>query len=321
MIKVSIIIPVYNVEIYIEKCINSLINQTLKEIEFIFVNDGTKDNSVSIIKKYQKEDKRIKLIEKENGGQASARNLGLKYAKGEYIAFVDSDDYVKENMYELMYNKAKKNDLDIVMCNNFLVYKDKIEEFESNITTKKEEKIAPEKYIILSPSPCNKIIKKEYLDKCKFLFPEGIIYEDLASIPLLGLNQPKIVYLNEPLYYYVQSDTSTMRNKEYKQKYEDIFKAIKYLYNNMIDKNYNQELEYLLTYHYLYLGSLNFYKYKKYKNIDKIANDMKIYAPNWYKNKLVLSKFDKKKIIYMKLFYYKKYFLINLYRRITNKNE
>ena len=195
MIKVSVIIPVYNVEIYIEKCINSLINQTLKEIEFIFVNDGSPDNSVSIIKKYQKKDKRIKLLEKENGGQASARNLGMKHAKGEYIAFVDSDDYVKENMYELMYNRAKKDNLDIVMCENYLVYNDRIEEKKNSITENDEQIITPEKYITLSPSPCNKIIKKEYIEKCKFTFPEGIIYEDLASIPLLGLNNPKIVYI------------------------------------------------------------------------------------------------------------------------------
>lgn len=318
MIKVSVIIPVYNVEKYIEKCIKSLINQTIKELEFIFVNDGTPDNSVQIIKKYQKKDNRIKLLEKVNGGQATARNLGLKHAKGEYIAFVDSDDYVKEDMYELMYNRAKKDNLDIVLCNDFLVYKDRTEEHK---ITQEELIITPEKYITLSPSPCNKIIKKEYIEKCKFTFPEGIIYEDLASIPLLGLNNPKAVYINKPLYYYVQSDISTMRNKEYKEKYEDIFKAIKYLYDNMIDKNYNQELEYLLAYHYLYLGSLNFYKYKKYKNIDRIANDMKKYAPNWHKNKLVISHFDKKQIIYMKLFYQKKYFLINIYRRITNKNE
>ena len=107
MIKLSIIIPVYNVEQYLEKCINSLINQTLKELEFIFVNDGTPDNSVDIIKKYQKIDKRIKLLEKTNGGQASARNLGLKHAKGEYIAFLDSDDYVSENMYQTLYNREK----------------------------------------------------------------------------------------------------------------------------------------------------------------------------------------------------------------------
>ena len=321
MIKLSIIIPVYNVEQYLEKCINSLINQTLKELEFIFVNDGTPDNSVNIIKKYQKKDKRIKLLEKDNGGQASARNLGLKHAKGEYIAFLDSDDYVSENMYEVLYNRAKKDNLDIVLCNYFLVYKDRIEKNINNITLEKEKKITPEEYITSSPSPWNKIIKKEYLEKQNFIFPEGIIYEDFASIPLLGLNNPEIVYLNTCLHYYVQSEISTMRNKEYKKKYEDIFKAVKYLYNNMIDKGYNQELEYLLTYHYLYLGSLNFYKYKKYNHIDKIANDMKQYFPNWHKNKLVISKFDKKKILYMKLFYHKKYFLINLYRRLTNRND
>jgi len=321
MIKISVIIPVYNVEIYIEKCINSLINQTLKEIEFIFVNDGTPDNSVDIIKEYQKKDKRIKLLEKTNGGQASARNLGLKSAKGEYIAFLDSDDYVKNDTYEKMYKRAKKEDLDIVICNYFLTYTDHIEEVKNNITDKEEKIILPSEYIMLTPSPWNKIIKKEYLINSNFSFPEGIIYEDFASIPLLGLNNPKVVYINEPLIYYVQSDTSTMRNKEYKSKYEDIFKATEYLYNNMIDKNYNEELEYLLTYHFLYLASLNFYKYKKYKNINLIADKMKKYFPNWNKNKIVKNKFDKNKILYMKLFYYKKYFLINIYRRLTKKDE
>lgn len=321
MIKLSIILPVYNVAKYLDKCINSLLNQTIKELEFIFVNDGTPDNSVEIIKKYQKQDKRIKLIEKENGGQASARNLGLKHAKGEYIAFLDSDDYVSEDMYEILYNRAKKDDLDIVICNYYLTYPDRIEEFKNNITNKKEKNINIKEYITLSPCPWNRIFKRSFLENQEFNFPEGIIYEDYASIPLLGRGNPKVVYINKCLHYYVQSDSSTLRNKEYKSKYEDIFKANEYLYKNMIDKGYNEELEYMLTYHYLYLGSLNFYKYKKYKNIDRIANDMKKYFPNWHKNKLVLLKFDKKKIFYMKLFYHKKYFLINLYRRIFNKNE
>lgn len=322
MIKLSIIIPVYNVEKYIEKCITSLINQTIKEIEFIFVNDGTPDNSINIIKKYQKNDKRIKLINKENGGQASARNLGLKYAKGEYIAFLDSDDYVKEEMYEKMYNKAKQNDLDIVICNYFLTYKDKIEEMKNDITNKKEKTILPKEYILLTPSPWNKIIKKSYLEKINFTFPEGIIYEDYASIPTLVLNNPKVLYINECLHYYVQSESSTMRNQEYKKKYEDIFIATKYLYENMINKGYNEELEYIITYHFLYLGSLNFLKYKKYQNINKISNDMKKYFPKWYKNKLVISNFNKSKILYMKLFYYKQHSLIRLYRRINiNENK
>lgn len=321
MIKVSIIVPVYNVEKYIHKCLDSLVNQTLKELEFIFVNDGSPDSSSKIIKEYAKKDKRIKLLNKENGGQASARNLGLEHAKGEYIAFLDSDDYVKENMYETLYNRAKKDNLDIVICNNYLVYKDSIVENDPGITNKKEKIISPREYVTLSPSPWNKIIRHEYLIKEKFKFPEGIIYEDLASIPLLGLSNPKIVYLNTCLHYYVQSDSSTMRNKEYKSKYEDIFTATEYLYTNMIDKGYNKELEYMLTYHLLYLGSLNFYQYKKYNQIDKISIAMKKYFPKWYQNEIVKSKFTKKQLFYMQLFYHKKYFLINIYRRITNKNE
>lgn len=321
MIKLSIIIPVYNVEKYLDKCINSLIYQTMKELEFIFVNDGTPDNSVDIIKKYQNIDKRIKLLEKANGGQASARNLGLKHAKGEYVAFLDSDDYVALNMYEKLYNRAKKDNLDICICDYFYAYDDRIEKNNNTITKAKEKKITREEYITLTPCPWNKIIKKEFLSKQNFRFPEGIIYEDLASIPLLGLNNPKVVYINEYLHYYLQSDSSTMRNKEYKSKYEDIFKAVKYLYDNMIDKGNNEELEYLLTYHFLYLGSLNFYKYKKYKHIDRIASEMKHYFPNWKKNKLVKLNFNTKELVYLKLFYYKKYFLINIYRRLFNKNE
>lgn len=321
MIKVSIIVPVYNVEKYIHKCLDSLVNQTLKELEFIFVNDGSPDNSPKIIKEYQKKDKRIKLLNKENGGQASARNLGLEHAKGEYIAFLDSDDYVKENMYETLYNRAKKDNLDIVICNNYLVYKDSLVENNPGITNKKEKIISPREYITLSPSPWNKIIRHEYLNQEKFKFPEGIIYEDLASIPLLGLSNPKVVYLNTCLHYYVQSDSSTMRNKEYKSKYEDIFTAIEYLYTNMIDKGYNKELEYMLTYHLLYLGSLNFYQYKKYNQIDKISIAMKKYFPKWYQNEIVKFKFTKKQIFYMQLFYHKKYFLINIYRRIINRDE
>lgn len=319
--KLSIIIPVYNSEIYLEKCIQSLINQTMKELEFIFVNDGSTDKSVDILKKYQKKDKRIKILDKENGGQGSARNLGLSIATGEYIAFLDSDDYIKENMYETLYKRAKKDDLDIVICNYYLTYPDKIVEAKNNITNQSEKKITRNEYITLSPSPWNKIIKREYLENQNFKFPEGIIYEDFASIPILALGNPKIIYINKCLYYYVQSNSSTTRNKEYKSKYENIFDAVKYLYNNMIDKGNDQELEYLLTYHFLYLASLNFFTYKKYKHIDRIANEMKNYFPNWQKNELVLKKFNKKEIIFMKLFYYKKYFLINIYRKVFTKNE
>ena len=321
MIKVSIIVPVYNTEKYLTKCIKSLINQTLKEIELIFVNDGSTDNSKNIINEFKIKDKRIKLINQENSGQGKARNVGLANAKGEYIAFVDSDDYVLKDTYEILYKRAKKDNLDMVLFDYYFSYEDKLVKKPSIIMDGKEKIINDGEYITLTPSPCNKLIKKTFLDKSKFKFAEGFMYEDLAAIPLLGLYNPKIVYINKYLYYYVQSTSSETRNDTYKEKYEDIFKAIKYLYDNMIDKGKNLELEYLVTYHFLYSANLNFYKYKKYRNIDKVASDMHLYFPKWYNNSLVLKHFNKKEIVYMKLFYYKKYQIINIYRRLLHKNE
>ena len=118
MPKVSVIVPFYNVEGYIEKCLETLVNQTLKEIEIILVNDGSTDRSIEIVKKFIKEyPEKIVYLEKENGGLSDARNFGLKHAKGEYIAFVDSDDYIEIDMYENMYNLAEKENSDMVECN------------------------------------------------------------------------------------------------------------------------------------------------------------------------------------------------------------
>ena len=140
MTKVSIIVPVYNVEQYLEKCLNSLVNQTIKDFEIIIVNDGTKDSSQKIIDKYAKNYSFIKSYIKENGGLSSARNYGIKKATGEYLAFVDSDDYVTEDMYEKMYQKAKEKDFDMVVCDLNYIYPDKKIKATSNIkedTTKK----------------------------------------------------------------------------------------------------------------------------------------------------------------------------------------
>lgn len=318
MIKVSIIVPVYNTSKYLDKCLDSLTKQTLKDIEIIVVNDGSTDNSKDIIESWAKKDKRIKSYNKENGGQASARNLGLDVAMGEYIAFVDSDDYVDYNMYKILYNSTD-NKTDIVLCNYYLDYGTHIVENDKIFT--KEGNIPSKEYIMSTPSPVNKIIKRSFIEKNNFKFPEGFIYEDLASMPILGIYNPTIKYINKYLYYYVQTPISTMRNDVYKEKYEDLFTAIDYLYNNIYGKNYDLELEYVLTYHFLYSGCLNFYKYKKYDKINMISNQMKNYFPKWNKNKYVNSSFSKTQIIYMQLFYYKKYKLIDLYRRLFRHNE
>ena len=121
-IKVSIIVPVYNVEAYLERCLDSLVNQTLQDIEIIVVNDGTKDNSQAIIDEYVKNyPGKVYGYIKENGGLSDARNYGIPYAKGEYVAFVDSDDYVDVTMYEKLYNKAVEQGSEMVVCGYFKV--------------------------------------------------------------------------------------------------------------------------------------------------------------------------------------------------------
>ena len=124
MPKLSVIVPVYNVEKYLSRCLTSLINQTLDNIEIIIVNDGSTDKSDEIIREYKKANNNIIYVTKENGGLSSARNFGLIYATGEYIAFLDSDDYVDRNIYKKMYEKAKETNSDYVECDFIWQYED-----------------------------------------------------------------------------------------------------------------------------------------------------------------------------------------------------
>jgi len=125
MVKVSVIVPIYQVESYLVKCLDSLVHQTLKEIEIILIDDGSMDLSSEIAQSYQKKDRRISYFRQENQGLSGARNTGLKKAKGEYVAFIDSDDYVEMDMLELMYQKAKEGNLDLVECDFYWEYVDK----------------------------------------------------------------------------------------------------------------------------------------------------------------------------------------------------
>ncbi|WP_338449835.1 glycosyltransferase [Niallia oryzisoli] len=159
-IKVSVIIPVYNAEKYITECIESLINQTLEECEFIFVNDGSKDRSSYIINEFKEKDRRIILINQENQGVSMARNNGLNAARGEYVGFVDADDYIKQDMYERLYNSAIKDDCDIVISN-----------FESEMDG--------HKVITSYPFPVNKRLHKNYIEE--EILPHFIMEDNLNT--------------------------------------------------------------------------------------------------------------------------------------------
>ena len=311
MSKVSIIVPVYNAEKYLKKCLDSLINQTLKDIEIILVNDGSTDSSKNIINSYLT-DKRVKLFNKENGGQASARNLGLKKATGDYIMFIDSDDYVELNMCEKMYEIICKG-YNIVCCDYFIT--NGLDQYKKILGDKNSQEIAVKDYLFCGAGPCNKMYETKFLNKINFYFPEGIIYEDFAVIPGLAKDEPKVYYLNKAFLHYVHHENSTMRDQKYNPKYENIFKASQILYDNLINTPYKDELEYLLVYHLLYLGSLNFYSFNKYEQIDKIADFMKERFPKWHKNKYLIKNSKKEKLL-MRLFYHKKYKLIKLGQKL-----
>ena len=175
MVKVSIIVPIYNVEKYLEKCLKSLVNQTLKEIQIILVNDGTKDNSGEIAKKYQeKYPEKVIYLEKENGGLSDARNYGKPHATGEYIAFLDSDDYVELDMYEEMYYLAQKEQSDMVECDFIWEYPNKSKQDIGTIYEGKKEMM--EKVRVVA---WNKLIKRTLLEETQISFPKGYRYEDL----------------------------------------------------------------------------------------------------------------------------------------------
>lgn len=214
--KVSVIVSVYNTEKYLFKCLMSLIQQTLREIEIIIVDDGSTDSSPSIISEFEKEDSRIKVITQENKLQGAARNNGTKIAIGEYIGFVDSDDWVDLDYFEKLYITAKKYDSDIALATNVRV---------GNGKTKKRLDINQEEFVLnlqgkfdlchLSKNPCptNKIYKRELLIKNKIEWPEGCYCEDKLFVTQAVYYANGVVTVPGINYYYFRNPNSTVNSK------------------------------------------------------------------------------------------------------------
>lgn len=228
MISVSVIIPVYNAEKYINECITSLLSQTLTSCEFIFVNDGSQDKSQSIIETFQKKDNRIVLINQENQGVSVARNSGIAIAQGEYIGFVDADDYVESNLYEKLIDSSQQCD---VVASNFITYQDgrilisKAVFLPNKVYDKAyiQNQIIP--FCIKTDdlnSSCNKIFKRELIFENKLLFPKGVAHGEDAQFNLKAFNVAKsVIFIEYAGYHYREVEGSASRNaveKDYFQK-------------------------------------------------------------------------------------------------------
>lgn len=298
--KISIIIPVYNVEDYIAKCLDSVVNQTLKDIEIIIIDDETPDKSMDIVAKYAKKDSRIKVLKEKNKGQAGARNYAIKESSGEYLMFVDSDDYIALDMCEKLYNKATSDNADIVYS-NFL-------EVDNNGTPTLESKNilfddAKKNYVITQFGPCCKIIKSSIIKDNKLYFPETIrAYEDIAVVSSWMIHANKVSFIDKSFYYYLIRSGSTMHQTSYDKKLEDIFESLDIFWNSFKETNslekYYSEIEWVFISNLLHAATLRFLPFENYqKNIDIIISIMKDKFPKWNKNKYYKKKGIKFKIV------------------------
>ena len=214
MEKVSVIVPIYNVEKYLEKCIDSIISQTYSNIEIILINDGSTDNSESICKKYENTDRRIRYYKKENGGLSSARNYGIERAEGDYFLFIDSDDYIDNSMVKTLLTYAIKHNADIVECNYYEVINEEFHVFKQMKNKVYSSKEAIASLICntgITPTAWNKLYSKKLF--CKLRYAEGIYHEDEEIIIKLLSNSKKVVEIGKPLYFYIKREGSIINSK------------------------------------------------------------------------------------------------------------
>lgn len=213
--KISIIIAAYNVENYIEKCLQSIVSQTYKDLEIIVVNDGSTDRTLELINTISSKDERIISINKPNGGLSSARNAGLNRASGDYIGFIDGDDYIHPEMYEILLEDILKHHCEISMCAVLKVYSNYTENDcfidQPKVLNKKEaiQALIEERYI--KHYAWNKLYKARLFEEIRF--PEGKLYEDIFTTYKLFAHADRIVYTNKIGYYYVQRQGSILRSK------------------------------------------------------------------------------------------------------------
>lgn len=299
---ISIIIPVYNSEKYLDRCLESVLCQTMENIEVIVVNDGSTDNSIQIINKYLKKYNNLILINQKNLGQGIARNAALQICKGEYIGFVDSDDFIRNDMFESMYKKAKKYDLDVVIC-NFLyyypennIYKSTGIEYDDSMILNKYN-VIKEFFVTnnIEGFSWNKLFNRKLFDCNNIKYPDNMNYEDIPTIFNLLVVSDKIGFINKKLYYYCQHRESTVHTKNVYNT-ESYLKAISII--NKIIVKYNLVNNFFEEYYYYFVKQIlsNYESFIKY--LDKDSNLYKLF------NKFL-------ELISLKLIFKNKYFIKN----------
>ena len=237
--KLSVIIPVYKAEKYLNKCVDSVLAQTCGDLEIILVNDGSPDSSADICREYAARYGCVSFINTVNGGQGRARNLGLDMCSGDYVGFVDSDDWIDPSMYEKLIGACEESGADIACCRYTRVYE--------NGGTETEPARRTELLISAAGSCCNKVFRRDLIDS--FRYPEGTWYEDSAFSAVMLLKAEKCVFLADPLYFYRIGHSSTMHNSNQEMNL-DIIKIIEII-RQYIPNDDRYSLDYLVDEHIL----------------------------------------------------------------------
>lgn len=313
MVDISIIVPIYNASKYLKKCLDSLVNQTKKELEFILINDGSTDDSESIIKSYN--DNRIKYFKRSNHGIGKTRNFGINKSTGKYIMFLDSDDYLEEDACELLYKKIEKDNLDLVVCDFYKVINnsnnlEKITNFKN--TSLKDN---PNLLLDINLAPWDKIYRSDLIKNNNIKFIEDLKYEDAPFVALALLKSKKIGKVDKPLINYTIHDSSetTVRDK----RVFDIIKIVDIIRNHFKDYTWSREVIDTLTIKILvnYNIQQRYIEDKNIRNefIDKtfsyLEKNMPSYKRNiYFKERSMLKSFIEKNRGLSKLY-------CNLYRR------
>ena len=312
MPNLSVIIPIYNAENYIDESIKSVLEQTYKDFELILVDDGSTDGSSKIIQNYQEENpEQIKIITQANRGVSAARNKGINSSNCPYILFLDADDYIQEDMLELMIKEAEETEADLVLCNMRVVKDgsgDLINILFSGEMKNSIESAYDNKGLIntILPSACGKLYRKTLFTENHITFPLGLKIEDLGTIPRLLCHCKKIAKVNRVLYNYRYRKSSLARTYDYK--ILDVVKNLKtvkeYYIEQKVDKIFHQQLEYLYIDHLLFrsISRISHIKDPGMRDelIESVIQAINDEYPNWMLNKKI-KKLPLKKRTYLKL--------------------
>ena len=296
--RFSIIIPVYNVEEFLPKCLDSALRQTFADYEIVAVNDGSTDSSMAILELYQKKNKALRVISQKNKGLGGARNTGIQHASGEYLVFLDSDDYIPDDMLEKLDGYLREYDLDILAFDCDMVDREgrvlqraTLSDYSEHFT-----KLTQKQFLLLEPTSCTKVYRRTLYTQQNIWFPERLWYEDFATVFRLAPSAKHIGYLKEPLYKYVQHDSSITHSRNTGRMME-IMTAfdsnIEYYKRIGLWDEFYDELEWNCILHVLYYSAFRLFGWGYHRReMERLYSYCENCFPHWKDNKYLQEKME-----------------------------